>query len=362
VIINTCSREKEGTLRRTKINSKQIAELAGVSRSTVSRVINNYPSVPTETREKVMKVIKEYNYFPNMSAQALAGKTMRNIGLFIFDKGNVSSDPINNMLIASVIEEASAHDYYVLTNIIRDSKSHKMIEHVKAVFYQNRIDAGIFMGANNHEPFIEELIAEGFIIGIVDQDLPGRDEPNRIVYSFDNEIGAVKAVNYLASLNHRKIGVINGDLKRHAGIARYEGYLKGMKNHGLSVNKEWVLQADFSSMQGYNAMKKFLQGNVELPTSFFAANDSVAFGAIRALNEKKISVPNDISIIGIDDHVLSKFFQPPLTTLKADFSNMMKGLTLDVIKSIEHKNNRGIKVIMESKLVERESCIALKSL
>lgn len=341
------------------MNSTQIAQLAGVSRSTVSRVINNYPSVPPETREKVMKVIKEYNYFPDMSAQVLAGKNMRNIGLFIIDKGSVSSDPTSNMLIASVIEEASSHDYYVLTNIIRDCKSPKNIERVKTVFYQNRIDAGIFMGADNHEPFIEELIAEGFIIGIVDQDLPGRDEPNRIVYSFDNEEGAEKAIDYLVSLNHRNIGILNGDLRRHAGSARYEGFLKAMKHYGLPIRNEWILQSDFSSTNGYHTMKNFLQRQTELPTAFFAANDSIAFGAIRALNEKHIHVPSDLSIIGIDDHVLSKLYHPPLTTFKADFTSMMQGLTNDVIKTIEHTNKKGIKVTMSSELIVRESCRSL---
>ncbi|GAE36133.1 LacI family DNA-binding transcriptional regulator [Halalkalibacter akibai] len=147
-------------MKRNKINSAQIAKLAGVSRSTVSRVINNYPNVPSETREKVMKIIKENDYFPDMSAQVLAGKNMRTIGLFIIDKGSVSSDFTSNTLITSVIEEASKHDYYVLTNIIRDCRSPNNVERVKAVFYQNRIDAGIFMGTDNHEPLIEELIAE----------------------------------------------------------------------------------------------------------------------------------------------------------------------------------------------------------
>ncbi len=346
-------------MKRNKMNSTQIAQLAGVSRSTVSRVINNYPSVPPETREKVMKVIKEFNYFPDMSAQVLAGKNMRNIGLFIIDKGSVSSDPTSNMLVTSVIEEASSHDYYVLTNIIRDCKSPKNIERVKTVFYQNRIDAGIFMGADNHEPFIEELIAEGFIIGIVDQDLPGRDEPNRIVYSFDSEGEAMKAVDYLVSLNHRNIGIINGDIKRHSGLSRYEGFLKAMKNHGLPIRKEWILQSDFNSTDGYISMQKFLKMNGDLPTAFFAANDSIAFGAIRALNEKQIKVPTDISIIGIDDHVLSKLYHPPLTTFKADFSQMMQRLTGDVIKTIEQTNKKGIKVTMGSKLIVRESCLSL---
>ena len=346
-------------MKRSKINSTQIAELAGVSRSTVSRVINNYPSVPPETREKVMKVIKEYNYVPDMSAQVLAGKNMRNIGLFIIDKGSVSNDPTSNKLITSVIEEASLHDYYILTHIIRNSKDPVSVDRVKAVFYQNRIDAGIFMGADNHEPFIEELIAEGFIIGIVDQDLPGRDEPNRIVYSFDNENGAIQAVNYLVTLNHRNIGIINGDLKRHAGSARFEGYLKAMKHLCLPVRKEWILQGDFNSDSGYCSMKNFLKTNAALPTAFFAANDSIAFGAIRALNEKGIKVPEDVSIIGIDDHALSAFFHPPLTTFKVDFRGMMQHLTKDVIKTIEEPNKKSIKMSAGNELIIRESCRSL---
>ncbi|MEH7418498.1 LacI family DNA-binding transcriptional regulator [Neobacillus drentensis] len=346
-------------MKRSKINSTQIAELAGVSRSTVSRVINNYPSVPPETREKVMKVIKEYNYVPDMSAQVLAGKNMRNIGLFIIDKGSVSNDPTSNKLITSVIEEASLHDYYILTHIIRNSKDPVSVDRVKAVFYQNRIDAGIFMGADNHEPFIEELIAEGFIIGIVDQNLPGRDEANRIVYNFDSDNDVIKAIDYLVSLNHRHIGIINGDLKRHSGSARYKGYLKAIEHHGLPIRKEWILPGDFNSDSGYNSMKNFLKTNLELPTAFFAANDSIAFGAIRALNEKGLNVPADVSIIGVDDHALSAFFPPPLTTFKVDFRGMMQRLTNDVIKKIEQPGNKGIKITVGSELIVRESCRSL---
>ncbi|GAE36134.1 LacI family DNA-binding transcriptional regulator [Halalkalibacter akibai] len=189
--------------------------------------------------------------------------------------------------------------------------------------------------------------------------MPGRDEPNRIVYSFDNENGATKAVDYLVNLNHRKIGIINGNLKRHAGIARYNGFLAGMKHHGLSVRREWVLQSDFSSDESYQTMERFLKSNVELPTAFFAANDKIAFGVIRALKEKGINVPADISVIGIDDNVLSKLFQPPLTTFRAEFSKMMKSLTFDVITTIEQTKESGIKVTMGSELIVRESCRSL---
>ena len=346
-------------MKKSEINSTKIAEIAGVSRSTVSRVINNYPSVPPSTREKVMKIIHEYNYFPNMSAQVLAGKKTRTLGLFMIEKGHVSSDATSNMLLASVIEAASSRDYYTLTNIIRNSKDPECIKDVKEIFYQGRVDAGIFIGADNHQPLIEELIGEGFIVGIVDQNLPGRKESNRIVYSLDSEHSMMQAVDYLVSLNHRNIGIINGDIKRFAGPAKYEGFVKAMKKHGLPIRKEWMLPGDFNKESGYHAIQSLIKNKVKMPSAIIAANDSVAFGAISALKEHKIAVPEDISIIGFDDHVFSSFFN--LTTFKYDFGDMMQELTFQVISSIENPNREHVNVQVPSTLVIRESCSVCKS-
>ena len=125
-------------MKKADINSIEVARLAGVSRSTVSRVINNYANVPNETREKVMKVIQQYNYFPNVSAQVLAGKRARTIGLFLIAPGHVSSDILTNMLIVSVIEHASACGYYVLTHIIRDAKDTETVKNVKEIFFHDQ--------------------------------------------------------------------------------------------------------------------------------------------------------------------------------------------------------------------------------
>jgi LacI family transcriptional regulator len=334
----------------------EIAKLAGVSRSTVSRVINNYPNVPKKTHDKVMKVIEEYNYFPNISGRTLAGKSVHVLGLFIVGSFNISVDILTNQFISSVIESASSRNYHVLTSIIRNAKDPTSIKNVKEVFFQKRIDAGIFVGAANHEPLIEELIAEGFTIGIFDQELKGRSEPNRIVVNYDTTEGTEKIFHYLYGLNHRKIGILNGDLKRFTGLTKYQEFVNMMEKYDLSVNPSWVLPGDFNEQSGYQAMQTLLKKEKGLPTAIIAASDSIAFGALRAMNEYALKIPDDISIISYDDHLMSAFVKPALTTMHVDYTEMMRQLTLKIISIVEEGNDQFIKMMFGSELVIRDSC------
>jgi len=344
-------------LKKNEINSIEVARLAGVSRSTVSRVVNNYPNVPIETKEKVMKAIKELNYFPNVSAQMLAGKKSRTIGLFMVSSGEVSVDVLTNMMIVSVIENASDYDYYVLTYIIRDTTDVDIINNVKEIFYQRRIDGGIFIGTEHYEPFVEELIQEGFIIGVFDQEHPEQTSGNRIVANFNNESGMKQAIAYLVGLGHREIGVINGNVKRLSGERKYEGFTQAMELNSLPMNPSWILPADFTEEAGYSSVKRYLERQEPLPTAFVAANDSIAFGAIRAIREQGLQVPADISVIGFDDHVLSEKHSPPLTTVKVDFKRLFKDLMSVLITKIEKPSDDIRQVSVDSSLIIRDSCM-----
>jgi LacI family transcriptional regulator len=343
-------------LKKSEVNSTEIARLAGVSRSTVSRVINNYTNVPPETRAKVMSVIQQYNYVPNASAQVLAGKKTRTIGLFMIEAGHVSGDMLSNMLIASVIENASSHEYYILTHIIRDAKDADSIRGVKDIFYQRRIDGGIFIGAANNELFIEQLIEEGYWVAIVDQEKPSTQEPNRIIANYNNKLGMKLAVNHLISLNHHQIGHVTGDMNRYSGPTKLEGYYSAMKDAHLPVDEKWVISGGFSEQSGYEAIVQFMKQGRALPSAIIMANDSVAFGAIRAFQEHSIRVPEDISIIGFDDHALSSRFQPALTTLRIDFGLMMVRLTSSLIQHIENKSEEVTLFEVDMQLISRDSC------
>lgn len=344
--------------RKTKeINSIAIAKLVGVSRSTVSKVINNYPNISEVTRARVNKVVEEYGYFPNLSARILAGKRTETLGFFFFDHSHFSEDLLINSMISSFVEHAASFGYHILSYIVREPETERTKRMVREVFHQQRIDGGIILGARNHEPLIEELITEGFVLGIFDQSLPGKEEGNRIVVNLDDERAAHDALCYLHSLGHTKIGVLNGDTRRFAGAAKQAGFIAAARERGIELRPEWTLCTDFGESSGYASMAKFLGSGLGLPTAFAAANDTVAFGALKALEEKGIKVPGEMSIVGIDDHPMSRYMRPALTTYRYDFLAVMRRLIEMIVRRIEEPDSDSPrKEVFFPTFIERDSC------
>jgi len=344
------------------VDSVAIAKLVGVSRSTVSKVINNYPNISADTKSRVLKVIEEQGYSPNLSARILAGKTTETLGFFFFGRESFSQDPLVNMMISTVIEAAAMAGYHILTYIVSDPRKLSSVAMVKDVFHQRRIDAGIILGAQNDEPVIEELVAEGYVLGLFDQDLPGHHEGNRVLANLDDEATARRAISYLSGLGHSLIGVLNGDARRNAGAAKRRGFFGAMAELGLESRSDWVLETDFTEKQGYQVVRDFLaSGKRDLPTAFAAVNDTVAFGAIHALNEAGLQVPQDVSIIGIDDHPLSPLVQPGLTTFAYDFHEVFQDLIRRVVAVVSEMADDIPRVqSFPATLIERHSCRDLR--
>jgi len=343
-------------MHRRGISSSELAKLVGVSRSTVSKVINNYSDIPEKTREQIIKAIRRYNYHPNASAQILAGKKTKTIGLFMSTNNFDVGDYLFNFIIVGIVENCSLLGYHVLTNTIRDISDPQCIKLIKEAFYQGWIDGGIFMEFSNHEPLIEELIADGFIVGVLDQGLPGRNELNRLVFNFDNYTPARKAVEYLVGLNHKKIGIINGEILKYSGIQKRQGFLDALNDNCIRIEDTWITQGDYSIAGGYQNMKRILNSPAGRPTGICCGNDSIAFGAIRALNESGLKVPDDVSVVGIDDHMLSARLKPALTTFRIDFAELLKVIVNKVVYAIEQEVTDPVRVTVEASFMERESC------
>ncbi|MDR1639864.1 MAG: LacI family transcriptional regulator [Clostridiales bacterium] len=342
-----------------KINSAEIARQAGVSRSTVSRVVNSYSNVPSDTRDRVMKVINENEYYPLLCGQLLAGKRTGTIGFFWISDSPIANDIQSSSFFVHVTEAATEMGYLVLACILKNLSDKDNIEHVKKIYMQERIDGGIFIGIDNHEPLIDELVSKNKIAGVFDYHRPECAEPNRISVNFETSTG-IKAIDYAVSMGHTKIAILDGNPERYSCLTRHEGFLAGLEKHNIPIRKEWIANADITEEHGYKAALDFLSNAQELPTCICCQNDSVAFGAYKALREKGISIPGQISIIGIDGHFRGQLMNPPLTTFEFNFKKFFRSLVTRTISAIEGKDGYDTTEFIDSVLVERGSVLDLR--
>ncbi len=345
------------------MNSIDIAKIAGVSRSTVSRVINNYDNVPEETRKRIQGIIKENNYVPHASARMLAGAKNRVIGLFIIDMKvdsngkQVTGSSYFSPFLASVIDNASKMGYNVLVSIVSKQKDYKK---VKETFYNKTISGGIFIGEKNGEPEIKEIINSGYRVALLDQSVKLDEEiySKCIIVNADNYSGAYKATSYLIGLGHSKIAHIVGVSEHLSAIERLDAYKKALTDAGITVKNNLIVKGDFTIIGGYNAAKKLLQK--EIPTAIFCGNDNMAIGALQAIDEANLKVPEDISIVGFDDIEVSRYVSPSLTTVKMDLLEMASIATNTLITSIENNSNFSANYTLPIDLIHRNSCRTLK--
>lgn len=336
-----------------KMSSSEIARLAGVSRSTVSRVINGYDNVPDATREKVMKVIEESGYIPMLSGQLLAGKKTQTLGFIWVASGRIGDSMLCTSYFMHVTDCAAELGYLVLTCIVPNLTEAKNIDWVRRIFFQGRVDAGVFIGVDNNEPLIEELIERGYIVGLFDHMLYGHDESNRISVNFEVNTGE-KAIDYLYGLGHRKIAIVDGNMNRFSFLNRHEGFLRGMSKHNLTIRNEWMCYTD--GIVSYEPTLAMLERCSEYPTAICAANDDLAFGVYLALKKKGIRIPDEISVVGIDGHPNINQYSPHLTTFGFDFRALFFSLVKRTIDEVEGRHDSRKTEYIESALIERNSC------
>jgi len=287
-----------------KFTTKDIAKLAGVSRATVSRVINNYPNVSADKIKRVNDIINEYGYLANSSARALAGKANNIIELVIIDINKDSKEefagiksPYFNTFVIQLIQEAKKFDYLILINTVNNLSELKLLENN---FNTNLISGAIIIGMEYGNKEIYELVAKEY--NIVTIDLLTEEETKstaiKTINSKDLE-GAFQACNLLITNNHKEIAYIGGD-NRLSSINRHQGYLKAMKNANIKINQNFIKTANYSKNLAYlKTIELFSQE--KKPSAIFVANDIMTLGVIKALNELNLKIPDDVSIVTIDN-------------------------------------------------------------
>ncbi len=345
------------------MRSEDIAKLAGVSRSTVSRVINNYPDIPKKTKDKVLKIIEQYHYEPNTSARVLAGKATNTIGLFVVsmaERENENRIYRNNYFapfVDAVIDTANAAGYYVLVHTVYTAEDFLK---VKSAFLQKRIDGGIIVGTQQNTELIREIAGFGDPFVLIDYNIAEiiehhLDKNHLAVINSNDYEGASAAMRYLIELGHREIGFLCGQMNTHSGHQRYLAYENVLREQGLPMNKAFVLEGNFLKTDAYEEALRLARGG-KLPTALFAANDDMAIAAMEAFKERGIRVPDDISVVGFDDVPVAAQLTPGLTSVRLPMYHMSRAAVDKIVDMCGQGAVSFSTASFQTQLIVRDSC------
>ena len=328
---------------------EDIAKRAGVSRSTVSRVINSHQYVRQDVRERVLRVIQETGFHPNVAARALASQRSWMIGLVL--PRSVSSffaDPYFPRLTQGIAQACNHHNYTLGLFLVSTPEDEDKI--FPRVSRKGFLDGILVQSGAMNDQLNERLVNLTVPIVVVGRPF----HTNDISYiDVDNVKATFEAVTHLVHLGYRNIGTITGPINSTVSLDRKEGYLSALLKHGLAVNKSLIVEGDFTEAGGYLAMQQLLAAK---PDAIFAASDIMALGAIRAVRDAGLRVPGDIAFVGFDDLPLASLSNPPLTTVHqpiAEFGEKAVEILIDLIENGIKPSRR---IIMDTELVIRDSC------
>ena len=324
-----------------------IAREAGVSRATVSLALNGRPGVAPETRRRILEIAEKLHYQPNASARGLALQKTQTIGVIVPDIGS----PFYAELIRGVEEEASRADYYLMLLTTAGKPSRE--EMYFRLLGEQRVDGIIVLTPRGDEALLRRIQAKGFPLVVVDRDIQSADDVVEVVV--DNFHGALAAVQHLIGLGYRRIAFINGIPELQASQDRRRGYQVALQEKGIDLRPEWVVEGEFTDAGGYRAMKRLLATDPP-PEAVFAASDAMALGAIRAIREQGLRVPQDVAIVGFDDVPLAAQVDPPLTTVRQPISEMGRMACRLLVQLIQGEPVLQRKVVLHTQLVVRQSC------
>ena len=330
-----------------------VAERAEVSIQTVSRVINNRHDVSPETRQRIQTTIKELGYKPFVNARGLAAKRTFTLGLVAAD----FSDFWFSRVVTGAEKEAQKLGYCFMlgSSACEPEDEPKFLR----LLTERHVEGVLFVRANRDNKCDHLLRLKEFGVPVVTtgHHLP---EIGLAMVDVDNVSGGYKATNYLIGLGHTRIAMITGPSEWKSVSDRTEGYLQALQNAGIPIDQELILTGSWLHQSGYEKTKLLLNKKNSF-TAIFAHNDRIARGAIHAIYEAGLKVPEDISVIGYDDIPEAEYSDPPLTTIRQPSAEIGQAATNLLIQMVEDSNVIPKQIMFDTTLVVRSSCRANKS-
>ena len=315
---------------------EDIARLAGVSRTTISRVLNHRPDVDRATRERVLRIIEEQGYVPSLTAAGLAGGHNRLLGMLL----PVFTWPIIPDLIRGISEILKQTPYELVLYTFNDEDLNRDRHDVINRLLATNLTAGllgVFPGGLSDQ--LTELYHQGVPVVIID------DQQAQVTpwVRADNVTGAYEVVRHLTQLGHRRIAHIQGPAEYLASHDRHQGYLRALAEADIAPNPALIIEGDFLPQSGYDGAKRLFDLPPDIrPTAIFASADQMAYGVLRAAEERNIVISKEIALVGFDDDAPSAHVLPPLTTVRQPSFEMGQEaikLLLDLVAQAEGQDS-----------------------
>ncbi|MDQ0900036.1 MULTISPECIES: LacI family DNA-binding transcriptional regulator [unclassified Paenibacillus] len=326
------------------VTIKDIAKLAGVSHTTVSRALNNSPLIQEETKERIRIIAEQMDYTPNYSAKSLVLDRSYNLGLFFttLSKGTSAGffyEAIRG--VNSVIQDR----YQLIVKGIDDYTSFHSIT-------KKSFDGIVVVSQSDDDQAIIDHIASKGIPQVV-LNRPVETSGVLNVLS-DEEQGAFLAASYLIEQGHKRIALIEGRKGFKSAQNRKDGFERAMMHYQITVPPAYRMPGLYDLESGHKAMQQFLTLD-ETPSAVFCCNDEMALGAMKAISEAGLNVPNDISVVGFDDTVFAAYVTPALTTVRRPIEQISREGALRLLGNIENKQHETEQLLLKTELIVRES-------
>ncbi len=334
---------------------KDVAKLAGVDPSTVSRVIADNPRISAETKEKVLKVMDELDFYPNATARSLANRSTKTIGVIMpHATDQVFTNPFFTEILRGIGVSALKRGYYVLFST--GSTSDEEYKATSRLVNEKRVDGLILLTSRLGDRTIDSLRKKRFPFVVVGK--PSNTADVNWVDN-DNQEAGFLATEYLIKLGHERIGFIGGEFTYVFMGERFKGYKKALDSYGIKFHKELLSLGEFVEEGGYRAAEKLIcQKN--RPTAIVVADDIMAFGAMRAIKEQGLAIPEDVSVIGFNDTPLASYVDPPLSSMEIFVYDLGYNASETLINQLQETDGHKKHIIIPAALRVRKSTGSIK--
>ncbi|MFI2780727.1 LacI family DNA-binding transcriptional regulator [Streptomyces sp. ALB3] len=328
---------------------EEVAALAGVGRGTVSRVINNASGVKASTRRAVQRAIDELDYVPNLAARSLAGRRAGAVALVMTKTDwRLFGEPFFSEVVRAVGDALTEAGVQLLLTLVRtDAERQRLVEYVRG----GRVDGALLMSVRAGDR-LPDMLADAGLPTVL---LGRRSADERVTYvDADNVGGARAAVAHLVGGGRKAVATITGPPDMYVARCRLRGYREALSDAGLEEVPSLLVQGDFTEASGRRAMAGLMERHPEVD-AVFAASDSMAAGALAALNAAGRRVPEDVAVVGFDDFELAEQTEPPLTTVRQPMEEIGRTMVRLLLEEMDQPEVAWRHVILRTQLVVRES-------